>query len=1388
MRKSRLCLLSWGLVVLCLMCSANVTYAQDSGWKLTGPAFSATPAQIVAAAAKVKANPASDATVLFEDEHYTIDAQGRVVHTHHLIYRIDTQAGVNVWSSVAVEWESFYQKRPIIRARVIQPNGTVTRLDPTTITDTAANNANLAEGTYSDDRILTAPLPALNVGSIVEEETKVVDEEPFFSGGGVYRNYFQRHVPIVLSRLVVDVPKATPLRYRVHDLPTATVKKAQVKGMQQLTFTVSNLKARIRSDIPLVTPDVKAPWVDFSTGASWHAVAEAYRKLADPQIRPNQVKSLMPADLPKSRLARAAVLVAILHKQVRYTGIEFGKAKLQPRTPKEVLARHYGDCKDKAAFLVAMLREAGIPAHLALLDAGPGPDVNPELPGMNHFDHAIVYVPGNGQNKPLWIDATAEFTKVGSLPYGDQDRRALIIAPGTQGLTLTPKPTPKDSVLVETRQFDLADYGPSKVIETSRTSGYIDAGYRDYYQNSNSNRVKESLDNYAKRAYDAKSPVKVTHGDAHDLNKPFDLRIVIPKAGRGDTGVDQAQVALYPTGAFSELPQWFSVDPNLNRPKPGSAEDERLIKEKLQRSDTYEITPFIAERIYRIVPPAGFAVRGLPSNQTIKMGPATLTETYSKNAKGVVTADYKFDTGKSVYSLADVLALRDAVVQANKGSAVIISFDQVGARLMSQGKVRAAFEADRKAIAADPGHALPHVRYAYALLKAGVGGQARAEAKQAVKLNPKSVVAWQTLGWVSEFNSIGRRFGAGFDHDGAIAAYKKAKALNPDKVVTRVDLAIAYEYNAAGERYVSESGMNDAIAEYRALMKRRPQAGQRYEDNLLFDLLYAHHYKELLKELAPLAESSKRDAMGVAAVAASEGVPAALKRAAGISGNTQQQDTALVTAGGELVRLRLYSKGAQLLSAGLQGQKDAADIERRIQIFRHLKPFDVKDYAKSGPEGVVRRMMVDETTGNVTDAEAADVLARHAYGSAAAWKKNLKSFKESSEGIRVMAQQVGMPAPVLEDSILGMMKISSNGNDKTGYRVTLQELGTPSRQFFVVHEKDGYRIAAEQDDTADVGNEALYLLKSGNKAEAQSLLNWKRNFAHLGGGDDPLQGMLFPRFWTTGEKHSADAIRLAAASLLVGTPEMKTLLPEMVRLRSKTKDHVAMDMLLASAYLSSENYGRARTMAEKLLKKYPNSDSAVALVAEAESKQHDAKAAYALVSAHIKKHPDDRRLVEIEANVAQEQGDFGRAAKILQGLLNNGSAKAEDYNDFAWNALFGPKVDAAALQAAQQANLLTSRSNFAILHTLGCVYAVQGKTTEARQVAEQAMKAMHLSKPNSDVWFLYGLIYQQYGANKAAIAAFKRVKKPVGPIAATDTYVLAQRHLKEVEAEQSKTA
>jgi len=65
------------------------------------------------------------------------------------------------------------------------------------------------------------------------------------------------------------------------------------------------------------------------------------------------------------------------------------------------------------------------------------------LPGIEGFNHAIVYVPGE---KPMWIDPASEFTPASRLPFVDQGRWALVGRATTTQLIRTPESQAGDNV------------------------------------------------------------------------------------------------------------------------------------------------------------------------------------------------------------------------------------------------------------------------------------------------------------------------------------------------------------------------------------------------------------------------------------------------------------------------------------------------------------------------------------------------------------------------------------------------------------------------------------------------------------------------------------------------------------------------------------------------------------------------------------------------------------------------------------------------------------------------------------------------------------------------------------------------------------------------------
>jgi transglutaminase-like putative cysteine protease len=89
---------------------------------------------------------------------------------------------------------------------------------------------------------------------------------------------------------------------------------------------------------------------------------------------------------------------------VRYTGLEIGAGAYRPSQPGVVLARRFGDCKDKVLLLVTLLRAMGVEAYPALVHSRMGIGVAERAPSPGAFDHVIAKV--RFKDRDYWLDAT----------------------------------------------------------------------------------------------------------------------------------------------------------------------------------------------------------------------------------------------------------------------------------------------------------------------------------------------------------------------------------------------------------------------------------------------------------------------------------------------------------------------------------------------------------------------------------------------------------------------------------------------------------------------------------------------------------------------------------------------------------------------------------------------------------------------------------------------------------------------------------------------------------------------------------------------------------------------------------------------------------------------
>jgi transglutaminase-like putative cysteine protease len=167
------------------------------------------------------------------------------------------------------------------------------------------------------------------------------------------------------------------------------------------------------------------------------------------------------AGLPDAR-ARALALSDWVRRNIRYVGVYIGPGGVVAHPAATVLDNRYGDCKDHAALLEAMLAAVGIESTGALVNSGNAYQL-PETPTLGVFNHMITYVP----SLDLYLDPTAEATMAGYLPAGILGKPALLLASGRFAMTPVLQPARSRTAT----WFDIGRDGRSRFKVSKTASG-----------------------------------------------------------------------------------------------------------------------------------------------------------------------------------------------------------------------------------------------------------------------------------------------------------------------------------------------------------------------------------------------------------------------------------------------------------------------------------------------------------------------------------------------------------------------------------------------------------------------------------------------------------------------------------------------------------------------------------------------------------------------------------------------------------------------------------------------------------------------------------------------------------------------------------------------------
>jgi hypothetical protein len=481
------------VTVLCgaLLLAAGVT--------LAAPADEAPQWLQQVAAIKV---PAYDkevpAVVLRRDQDVVVSSDGRVTTTTTYAVRILTRDG-RIFADAVEMYLTKSGKINDMHAWLIRPNGivkkygkdeTVDRIsDPNDIYD----EYRLKEIDASDDA---------DAGVVFGYQSKS-EEQPLFNQDTWA---FQNRLPALESRYSLTLPagwRATSITFNHEKIEPSLSGTTYAWELRDLTpIKPEPASPKIRSLAPQVAINYFLADSSASAGSkvfeNWGQVSRWGTELHNPQAIPDESVAAKARELTASSKTELDRIRAIAHfvQNLQYISIDIGVGRgngYRPHLASQVLAKAYGDCKDKANLMRAMLKAINITAYPVFIYAGDSTVVREEWASPYQFNHCIIAVKVSGETiaptvitnelgRLLIFDATDPNTPVGDLPEDEQGSFALLVAGEAGQLVRMPTLPPEASSFDRQAEVVLTSEGSITATVRERASGQAAADFRRQFR------------------------------------------------------------------------------------------------------------------------------------------------------------------------------------------------------------------------------------------------------------------------------------------------------------------------------------------------------------------------------------------------------------------------------------------------------------------------------------------------------------------------------------------------------------------------------------------------------------------------------------------------------------------------------------------------------------------------------------------------------------------------------------------------------------------------------------------------------------------------------------------------------------------------------------------
>ncbi len=495
-RKPSLCLAMALVLILCARGARSgepeETERAASKAGVFGPDFSDGLLErraVLEAAEEVTAERHPNADDVLVDDHIRVqyNADGTSVTWDDWYVKILTEKGRKKRALLSLYFTQPYSLPEDVQVRcleLIKPDGTVQAVDVARQSRITINRSQMAANIYNPkSKILQVTVPNLEVGDVVHYITYKRVRHPRVKNVWADLQIFEYTSPIQHYIYEVLAPPDRPLkRIELKDEVAGTVVHAsgEKDGVLTYRWEVQNVPRMFREPrMPSLSRVVQRLLI--STAPDWKTISKWYWAISEPhyEVTPAlraKVKALTEGG--ESSQQKLEALFTFVSQRVRYLGItkEDTAPGYEPHDVADTFENLAGVCRDKAALLVAMLREAGFQAYPVLIHTGDKKDPDVPLPW---FNHAIACVE-NEDGTYVLMDPTDESTKQ-LLPAYLNDKSYLVAKPEGETLKTSPiVPARENLMRIHTRgRIDAA--GDLQAESVLHFDGQNDNGYRGWF-------------------------------------------------------------------------------------------------------------------------------------------------------------------------------------------------------------------------------------------------------------------------------------------------------------------------------------------------------------------------------------------------------------------------------------------------------------------------------------------------------------------------------------------------------------------------------------------------------------------------------------------------------------------------------------------------------------------------------------------------------------------------------------------------------------------------------------------------------------------------------------------------------------------------------------------